>query len=59
VILIVSPFWLRRFRFGPLEWVWRSLTYWKKQPFRRDRIVGPRTGLATGPDTGNRTTVPR
>lgn len=34
VILIVSPFWLRRFRFGPLEWVWRSLTYWKRQPFR-------------------------
>jgi len=38
VNLIVSPLWLRHFRFGPLEWVWRSLTYWKKQPFRiRDR----------------------
>jgi len=34
VILIVSPIWLRHFRFGPLEWGWRSLTYWKKQPFR-------------------------
>lgn len=34
VILIVSPIWLRHFCFGPLEWVWRSLTYWKKQPFR-------------------------
>jgi len=34
VILIVSPIWLRYFRFGPLEWMWRSLTYWKKQPFR-------------------------
>jgi len=34
VILGVSPVWLRRFRFGPLEWIWRSLTYWKKQPFR-------------------------
>lgn len=32
--LIVSPLWLRSFRFGPLEWVWRSLTYWKRQPFR-------------------------
>jgi uncharacterized protein len=31
--LIVSPIWLRSFRFGPLEWVWRSLTYWKRQPF--------------------------
>jgi uncharacterized protein len=34
VILIVSPIRLRHFRFGPLEWLWRSLTYWKKQPFR-------------------------
>jgi uncharacterized protein len=32
--LIVSPIWLRHFRFGPLEWCWRSLTYWKKQPMR-------------------------
>ena len=33
--LTVSPFWLRRFRFGPAEWLWRSLTYWEKQPMRR------------------------
>jgi uncharacterized protein len=33
--LIVSPLWLRYFLFGPLEWVWRSLTYWKLQPFLR------------------------
>jgi uncharacterized protein len=33
--LIVSPIWLRYFRFGPMEWVWRSLTYWERQPFRR------------------------
>lgn len=26
--------WLRRFRFGPAEWVWRSLTYAERQPFR-------------------------
>ena len=31
--LIASPLWLRRFRFGPVEWAWRSLTYWKRQPF--------------------------
>lgn len=35
VQLIVSPVWLRHFRFGPLEWVWRSLTYGEKQPMRR------------------------
>lgn len=33
--LILSPIWLRYFRFGPLEWMWRSLTYWEKQPFRK------------------------
>jgi uncharacterized protein len=36
VQLIWSPMWLRRFRFGPLEWVWRSLTYWQRQPLRND-----------------------
>lgn len=35
--LIVSPIWLRHFRFGPLEWCWRSLTYWHKQPMRLRR----------------------
>jgi uncharacterized protein len=33
--LIVSPIWLRHFLFGPLEWLWRSLTYMRRQPFRR------------------------
>jgi uncharacterized protein len=35
VQMIVSPIWLRHYRFGPLEWAWRSLTYWKRQPMRR------------------------
>jgi len=30
--LIASSLWLRVFAFGPLEWLWRSLTYWKRQP---------------------------
>lgn len=33
--LILSPLWLSRFRFGPLEWLWRSMTYWRIQPFRK------------------------
>lgn len=33
--IIWSHLWLRFFRFGPLEWCWRSLTYWKKQPMRK------------------------
>ncbi len=32
--LAVSPVWLRHFRFGPAEWLWRTLTYWKPQPMR-------------------------
>jgi uncharacterized protein len=32
--LVVSPIWLKFFRFGPLEWLWRSLTYRERQPFR-------------------------
>jgi uncharacterized protein len=32
--LIGSTLWLRAFRFGPMEWVWRSLTYLKLQPMR-------------------------
>ncbi len=30
-----SSWWLKHFRFGPAEWLWRSLTYWKRQPMRR------------------------
>ena len=30
-----SPLWLKHFHFGPAEWVWRSLSYWRLQPLRR------------------------
>jgi uncharacterized protein len=32
--MIFSAWWLKRYRFGPLEWVWRSLTYKSWQPMR-------------------------
>jgi uncharacterized membrane protein YeiB len=32
--LYLSTWWLGRYRFGPLEWVWRSLTYKSMQPMR-------------------------
>lgn len=35
VQLIVSPLWLHAFRFGPAEWLWRTLTYGRLQPMRR------------------------
>jgi uncharacterized protein len=36
VELVWSPLWLKYYRFGPFEWLWRSLTYWKLQPMRRE-----------------------
>jgi uncharacterized protein len=39
--LIASPLWLRRFRFGPAEWVWRSLTYGTRPPLRRALVPEP------------------
>ena len=35
--VIFSNVWMRYFLFGPFEWAWRSLTYWKRQPFVRGR----------------------
>lgn len=34
--VLLAPLWLAKFRFGPLEWLWRSLTYMRGQPMRRD-----------------------
>ena len=34
--LYLSPRWLAKYRFGPVEWLWRSLTYWQRQPMRRN-----------------------
>ena len=31
----ISHWWMKRFRYGPAEWFWRSLTYWKIQPMKR------------------------
>ena len=44
--MIASPIWLRHFRFGPLEWGWRSLTYWKKQPMRLPKPADPANEIA-------------
>lgn len=35
LMLLCSPWWLARFRYGPLEWLWRCLTYWRLFPLRR------------------------
>jgi len=44
VQLLVSPIWLTHYYYGPAEWAWRSLTYWQRQPMRRERRSWPLTG---------------
>lgn len=34
VQIVLSHLWMARFRFGPAEWLWRSLTYGRAQPMR-------------------------
>ena len=33
--VLISGWWMRRYRFGPAEWLWRTLTYGARQPLRR------------------------
>jgi uncharacterized protein len=40
--LVISPLWLKVFRTGPMEWLWRTLTYWRLQP-----VLAPRPDAAT------------
>ncbi len=45
VQILLSQFWLVLFRFGPIEWLWRSLTYWKRQPM----FIGVTGGRSPAP----------
>ena len=47
--LILSPLWLQRFRFGPMEWVWRSLTYWKPMKMSLTPSVHPQAAQPPAP----------
>ena len=35
ILCMTSTLWLARFRYGPFEWLWRSITYARIQPLRR------------------------
>ncbi len=37
--LLFSYFWLSRFRYGPMEWLWRAITYWQLPPMRREELI--------------------
>ena len=34
IILVFTEAWMKNFKMGPLEWLWRTLTYWKKANIR-------------------------
>jgi uncharacterized protein len=36
--IIFSNIWLKHFRFGPFEWLWRSLTYKKRIKIQNDIV---------------------
>lgn len=44
LLLVVANLWLRYFVSGPLEWVWRSLSYGRRQPLRRASPVADPIG---------------
>ena len=46
VQFVVSPIWLRHFHFGPVEWLWRYLTYGAKPEFAKARPSQPEPVLA-------------
>jgi uncharacterized protein len=50
--LVLSPLWLALFRFGPVEWVWRALTYWQWPGAAVQKSPSP----STGPDASAMTT---
>lgn len=37
--VLFSVVWLRHFRYGPMEWLWRSLTYGARQPMTREKLA--------------------
>ena len=48
VQMVWSRLWLAYFQFGPMEWVWRTLTYGRLQPMRIGRTPAPAPKVATG-----------
>ncbi|MET0654806.1 MAG: DUF418 domain-containing protein [Pseudoxanthomonas sp.] len=47
--IALSHWWLARFRFGPMEWLWRCLTYGRRQPLRRSDVAAPELTATSAP----------
>jgi uncharacterized protein len=47
-----SKWWLSRYYYGPLEWLWRQLSYGKKLPIKRVRedLIGRKSHAIVGPE---------
>ncbi len=37
--VVLSHWWFRHFEFGPMEWLWRALTYGKRLPIRKSQLT--------------------
>ena len=48
VQIVISPLWLKHFHFGPVEWLWRYLTYGKPPQFRREAPASGAQPLPAG-----------
>ena len=46
--LVFSTLWLSRFRYGPMEWLWRAITYWQLPAMRRETATAPVGLLSAG-----------
>jgi uncharacterized protein len=46
--VLLSRWWLARYRFGPFEWLWRCITYARLQPLRRSPAAPSVAPVAAG-----------
>jgi len=44
--VVFCHIWLAFFRYGPMEWLWRAITYWQLPQFRRESAAAITTGAA-------------
>ena len=37
--VIFSKWWLNHYNYGPVEWLWRQLSYGKRLPIKKERVI--------------------